>query len=147
MRVTSRVSLSGISVIKLSLILVVALPLSNLSIAFSAAACQSKETGFDAASAKTERALAFPVVLKPGKRYLEDSAGRPSLIHGMPLGLIAQLTARRSTNVSAFGPAAFLGRRCMDSMPAYDPKQPAAATHQHGVQCQPIGSEPADLRC
>lgn len=43
-------------------------------------------------SAWTEKA-AFPLTIRPGKRYLEDSAGTPFLIHGdTAWSLIAQLT-------------------------------------------------------
>ena len=86
MRVTRRVSLSGIAAIALFLILVISLALSDLAIGSSAAAAQTKEYKYDAASVLTETAVAFPLVVKAGQRHLEETAARPFLSRGIRLG-------------------------------------------------------------
>jgi hypothetical protein len=93
MRVTRRVSFSGISAINLFLILVISLALSDLAIGSGAAAAQTKQDEFHAASVGTGTAVTFPLLVKPGKRYLEDATGKPFLIQGdAGWGLIAELT-------------------------------------------------------
>jgi hypothetical protein len=86
MRVTPRVSLSGISVIKLSLILVVALPLSNLSIAFSAAACSRRKPGSMLLRPRPSLPLPFRYVLSPANATLKILPVGLFSFMGMPPG-------------------------------------------------------------
>jgi hypothetical protein len=59
----------------------------------------SISTGAETAAANTTSSAAFPLTVRPGKRYLEDAAGKPFLIHGEAAwSLIAQLT-RENVNL------------------------------------------------
>jgi len=75
-------------------LLIPAMALTVVGLAIGCRAPSARAAGVEADLAPPpEIAAAFPLVAKPGQRYLEDSTGTPFLIHGdTAWSLIAQLT-------------------------------------------------------
>ena len=113
MRGSRRSGSGAMSAIRRSVVLAIPLLLGSLSIGNEAVLLHSSEAkstpapvsepsttvvplasdGAVSVSAEAGMPAVFPLVTKPGQRYLEDSAGKPFLIHGdSAWSLIAQLT-------------------------------------------------------
>ena len=74
-------------------LLTAALALATLGLVIGCSAPSAQTAGVEADVAPPENAAVFPLVTKPGQRYLEDAIGAPFLIHGdTAWSLIAQLT-------------------------------------------------------
>jgi hypothetical protein len=76
-----------------SVVLAAACLFSDLTMGRAIAAAQAGETESKAETKRPSAPAAFPLAVKPGKRYLEDAEGKPFLIHGdTAWSLIADLT-------------------------------------------------------
>jgi Protein of unknown function (DUF4038)/Putative collagen-binding domain of a collagenase len=94
-RMTKRLELEWPSAGGRSVVLAAAYLFGGLVIGCGSAVAHTANTGPDSGTVAKHRrtAPAFPLTVEPGKRYLEDTNGRPFLIHGdTAWSLIAELT-------------------------------------------------------